>query len=44
MIDTTRDMILAYIVATVVYVAYSISLAVRAKRLRRLVDSNGRDA
>ena len=41
MIDTSRDMTLAYIIATAVYVAYSISLAVRARRLRCVIDANG---
>ncbi|HEY4132268.1 MAG TPA: hypothetical protein VGM50_16785 [Gemmatimonadaceae bacterium] len=44
MIDTTRDMTIAYVVATTIYVLYSISLAVRARRYRRIVESNGRDA
>jgi len=44
MIDTTRDMTIAYVMATAIYVLYSISLAVRARRYRRMIESNGRDA
>jgi hypothetical protein len=43
MIDTTRDMTAAYIVATAIYVAYSISLWARARRYRRELDERGDD-
>lgn len=39
MIDTGRDMITAYCVATVIYVGYSISLWVRERRLRARLES-----
>ncbi len=39
MIDTRRDMIAAYIVATTIYVVYSISLWLRDRRLRARLES-----
>jgi hypothetical protein len=42
-IDTTRDMVAAYIVATTIYVAYSLSLWLRARRYRRELDERGRE-
>ncbi len=41
MIETKGHMIAAYVVATVIYVAYMISLAVRARRYRREIDGGG---
>jgi hypothetical protein len=38
MIDTRPNMIAAYIIATVIYVGYSISLWVRARRYRNELD------
>lgn len=44
MIDTRRDMIAAYVVATAIYLAYSISLWLRDRRLRaRLESTRGGD-
>jgi hypothetical protein len=44
MIDTRGDMIAAYTVATVIYLAYIASLWVRGRRLRQIVDDATRDA
>jgi hypothetical protein len=37
-IDTTNHMIAAYCAATVIYVAYTVSLWLRARRYRRRID------
>ena len=44
MIDTGPTMIAAYIVATVVYVGYTISLWARGRRLRARLDASKQGA
>lgn len=41
MIDTTSYMTAGYIVATVIYLAYSISLRSRERRYRREIERDG---
>ncbi len=41
MIETTGHMTAAYVAATMIYVAYTISLVVRARRYRREIDGRG---
>jgi hypothetical protein len=41
MIDTTSHMTAAYVVASVIYIAYSLSLWTRARRYRRQIEGKG---
>ena len=43
MIDTTSYMVAAYIVATAIYLAYSISLWVRGRRYREQLGERGEE-
>jgi hypothetical protein len=41
MIDTTSYMTAAYVIATAIYIAYSISLRSRERRYRREIERDG---
>lgn len=43
MIDTTGHMVAAYVVATIVYLVYSVSLWLRGRKYRERLEGDGRE-